>query len=67
MMKKKYMKLIKIFLAVIMVFSQLSNATVVFAKEITDTDIALNNDGNNDGKEGDSGEEDGDQGNNHSE
>lgn len=48
MMKKKYMKLIKIFLAVIMVFSQLSNATVVFAKEITDTDIALNNDGNND-------------------
>ncbi len=47
-MKKKYIKLIKIFLAVIMVFSQLSNATVVFANEILDTDITLNNDENND-------------------
>lgn len=38
MMKKKYIKLIKIFLAIIMVFSQLSNAIVVFADEVGNTD-----------------------------
>lgn len=36
-MKKKYMKFIKIFLALVMIFSQLSNSIVVFADEIDDS------------------------------
>lgn len=38
-MKKKYMKLIKIFLALVVAFSQLSNAAVVFADELDDNDL----------------------------
>ena len=44
-MKKKYAKLIKIFLVLALVFSQLSNATVVLAEEVMDNnDVVQNND-----------------------
>ena len=57
-MKKKYIKLIKIFLALVLVFSQLSNAMVVLAEEVSDnnassytdtdtTDTELQNDSEN--------------------
>ena len=42
-MKKKYMKLVKIFLAFALVFSQLSNATVVLAEEVMDNDDMVQN------------------------
>lgn len=44
-MKKKYTKIIKIFLVLALVFSQLSNATVVLAEEVMDNnDVVQNND-----------------------